>query len=212
VTPTSPSDAMTSTRSVALTATLGVAAACWLVAAQQMRGMDMGTETTLGSLPFFLGVWASMMAAMMLPGALPAVLAFTRAKRRAVAAPLFAASYVAVWTLFGLGVYAVYRPHGAWVAGAVTILAGVYELTPFKRTCRRRCRETVRSGFHFGAYCVGSSIGLMVVLVALGVMSLSWMAVIAALVVVQKFVAPRALVDVPVALALVALGLVLLPL
>jgi predicted metal-binding membrane protein len=212
VTPTSPSDAMTSTRSVALTATLGVAAACWLVAAQQMRGMDMGTETTLGSLPFFLGVWAAMMAAMMLPSALPAVLTYTRAKRRAIAAPLFAASYVGVWTLFGLGVYAVYQPHGAWVAGALTIAAGVYELTPLKRACRRRCRESVRSGFQFGAYCVGSSVGLMVVLVALGVMSLTWMAVIAALVLVQKLVPPRALVDVPVALALVALGLVLLPL
>jgi predicted metal-binding membrane protein len=203
---------MTSTRSAAFAATLGVAAACWLVVAQQMRGMDMGTETTLGSLPFFLGVWASMMAAMMLPGALPAVLSFTRAKRHAIAAPIFAASYVGVWTLFGLGVYAVYQPHGAWVAGALTIAAGVYELTPLKRTCRRRCRETVRSGFQFGAYCLGSSVGLMVVLVALGVMSLSWMAVIAALVVVQKLVPPRALVDVPVALALVALGLILLPL
>jgi predicted metal-binding membrane protein len=212
VTPTSPSDAMTSTRSVALTATLGVAAACWLVAAQQMHGMDMGTETTLGSLPFFLGVWAAMMAAMMLPGALPAVLTFTQAKRRAIAAPLFAASYVGVWTLFGLGVYAVYQPHGAWVAGVLTIAAGVYELTPLKRACRRRCRETVRSGFQFGAYCVGSSVGLMVVLVALGVMSLPWMAVIAALVLVQKLVPPRVLVDVPVALALVALGLVLFPL
>jgi predicted metal-binding membrane protein len=211
VTPTSPSDAMTSTRSVALTATLGVAAACWLVAAQQMHGMDMGTETTLGSLPFFLGVWAAMMAAMMLPSALPAVLTYTRAKRRAIAAPLFAASYVGVWTLFGLGVYAVYQPHGAWVAGALTIAAGVYELTPLKRACRRRCRETVRSGFQFGAYCVGSSVGLMVVLVALGVMSLPWMAVIAALVLVQKLVPPRVLVDVPVALALVVLGLVLFP-
>ena len=212
MTPTSPSDAMTSTRSVALTATLGVAAACWLVAAQQMHGMDMGTETTLGSLPFFLGVWAAMMAAMMLPGALPAVLTFTQAKGRAIAAPLFAASYVAVWTLFGLGVYAVYQPHGAWLAGALTIAAGVYELTPLKRACRRRCRENVRSGFQFGAYCVGSSVGLMVVLVALGVMSLPWMAVMAALVLVQKLVPPRVLVDVPVALALVALGLVLFPL
>jgi predicted metal-binding membrane protein len=212
VTPTSRFAAMTSTRATTFIATLGVSAACWLVAAQLMRGMDMGTETTLGSLPFFLGVWASMMAAMMLPGALPAVLSFTRAKRHAIAAPIFAASYVGVWTLFGLGVYAVYQPHGAWVAGALTIAAGVYELTPLKRTCRRRCRETVRSGFQFGAYCLGSSVGLMVVLVALGVMSLSWMAVIAALVVVQKLVPPRALVDVPVALALVALGLILLPL
>jgi predicted metal-binding membrane protein len=212
VTPTSRCAAMTSTRTTALATTVGAAGACWLVAAQQMRGMDMGTETTLGSFPFFVGVWTSMMAAMMLPGAFSAVLDFTRAKPHAIAAPVFAASYVAVWTVFGLLVYAVYRPHGAWVAGALTIAAGVYELTPFKRSCRRRCRETVRSGFQFGAYCVGSSIGLMIVLVALGVMSLPWMAVIASLVLVQKLVPPQTLVDVPVALGFVALGVVVLPL
>jgi predicted metal-binding membrane protein len=203
---------MTSTRTTALATTLGAAGACWLVAAQQMRGMDMGTETTLGSFPFFLGVWAAMMAAMMLPGALPAVLDFTRTSRRAIAAPLFAGSYIAVWTVVGLAAYAVYQPHGALAAGALTIAAGVYELTPFKRSCRRRCRESVRSGFHFGAYCVGSSIGLMVVLLALGVMSMTWMAVVAALVLVQKLVPPRARVDVPVAVGLVALGAILLPL
>jgi len=45
---------MTSTRTAALTTTLGAVAACWLIAAQQMRGMDMSTETTLGSFPFFI--------------------------------------------------------------------------------------------------------------------------------------------------------------
>jgi predicted metal-binding membrane protein len=202
---------MTSTRAIALTSTVGVAAACWLVAAQQMSGMDMGTETTLGSFPFFLGVWVSMMAAMMLPGAWPAVSRFVHAKGRALAAPLFAASYVAVWTLFGVALYALYAPHGAWVAGLLTIAAGIYELTPLKRSCRRRCRESVRSGFEFGVYCVGSSVGLMVVLVALGVMSLTWMGAIAGVVLAQKLLAPTAVVDVPVALGIVALGVVALP-
>ena len=203
---------MTSTRAVALASTFGVAAACWLVAAQQMSGMDMGTETTLGSFPFFLGIWVSMMAAMMLPGALPAVSRFVRAKGRVLlAAPLFAASYVAVWTLFGVALYALYAPHGAWVAGLLTIAAGIYELTPLKRSCRRRCRESVRSGFEFGVYCVGSSVGVMVVLVALGVMSLTWMGAIAGLVLAQKLLAPAPVVDVPVALGIVALGVVALP-
>jgi predicted metal-binding membrane protein len=202
---------MTSTRAIVLTSTFGVAAACWLVAAQQMSGMDMGTETTLGSFPFFLGVWVSMMAAMMLPGALPAVSQFVRTQGRPLAAPLFAASYVAVWTLFGVALYALYAPHGAWVAGLLTIGAGIYELTPLKRSCRRRCRESVRSGFEFGVYCVGSSVGLMVVLVALGVMSLTWMGAIAGLVLAQKLLAPAAAVDVPVALGIVALGVVALP-
>jgi predicted metal-binding membrane protein len=50
-------------------ATLGLAAACWVVAVRQMSGMDMGVATRLGSLGFFVTVWVVMMAAMMLPGA-----------------------------------------------------------------------------------------------------------------------------------------------
>ena len=87
------------------------------------------------------------------------------------------------------------------------IAAGAYELTPLKQRCRRRCRESVRSGFEFGFYCVGSSIGLMLMLVALGVMSLAWMSVIAVLVLAQKLMPPRATVDVPLALAIVGLGI-----
>ncbi|HWT04444.1 MAG TPA: hypothetical protein VN224_01690, partial [Xanthomonadales bacterium] len=64
---------MTSSRTIAttsaLTATLGLAAASWVVTVQQMDGMDMGSQTRLGSFTFFLAVWASIMAAMMLPGA-----------------------------------------------------------------------------------------------------------------------------------------------
>jgi predicted metal-binding membrane protein len=70
----------------------------------------------------------------------------------------------------------------------LTVAAGVYELTPLKRECRRRCRESVRSGSEFGLYCVGSSIGLMVMLLALGVMSVTWTWVVAGLVVAQKLV------------------------
>jgi predicted metal-binding membrane protein len=212
VAPTSRCVAVTSTRAIAFSTTFGIAAAAWLVVAQRMRGMDMGTETTLGSFPFFIGIWVSMMAAMMLPGALPAILQFVRSGGRALAAPLFAGSYVAVWALVGVAVYGLYRPHGAWIAGLLTIAAGAYELTPLKRGCRRRCRQDVRSGFEFGLYCVGSSAGLMVVLVALGVMSLTWMSAIAALVLAQKLFAPAAVVDVPVALGLLALGVFVLPL
>jgi predicted metal-binding membrane protein len=200
--------AMTSTRrAAALTAILGAAAACWVVAVRQMSGMDMGAGTELGSLAFFVAAWVPMMAAMMLPGAVPAVARLVRAGGSVLATPLFAGSYLAVWTLVGLAVYAVYRPHGSAAAGALTIAAGLYELTPFKRDCRRRCQESVRSGFEFGLYCVGSSIGLMAMLVALGVMSVTWMAVVAALVLAQKLLPPRASVDVPVALAIIVLGI-----
>jgi predicted metal-binding membrane protein len=94
-------------------------------------------------------------------------------------ASLFAVSYLAVWTLVGIAVYVLYGPHSTLVAGAPTIAAGVYELTPMKRDFRRRCRASVRSGFELGLYCVGSSIGLMVLLLALGAMSVTWMAAVA---------------------------------
>jgi predicted metal-binding membrane protein len=168
-------------------------------------------ETDLGSFLSFVAVWASMMAAMMLPGAVPATARFVRHNGSALAAPLFAGSYLAVWMLFGLAVYALYRPPGSGVAGALTIAAGLYELTPLKRDCRRRCRREVRSGFEFGLYCLGSSVGLMVMLVALGVMSVTWMVVVAALVLAQKLLPPSAAVDIPLALGIVALGLLVLP-
>jgi predicted metal-binding membrane protein len=194
---------MTSARTAQLIVLLGLAEACWVVAVRQMSGMDMAAATELGSLGFFAAAWVPMMAAMMLPGAVPAAARM----RGALAVPFFAGSYLAVWTAVGLAVYAVYRPHGAAVAGALTIAAGLYELTPLKRHCRRRCRETVRTGFEFGVWCVGSSIGLMVVLLALGAMSVTWMALVAVLVLAQKLLPLRAILDVPVALAIVGLGI-----
>jgi predicted metal-binding membrane protein len=209
-----PTPAMKSSRTAAtaaaLAATLGLAAASWVVTARQMNGMDMGVATELGSFAFFVALWVSMMAAMMLPGATPAVLSRTHASGRVRAVPLFVGSYLAVWTLVGVVVYAFYRPHGSFAAGAVAIAAGVYEFTPLKRHCRRRCRESVRSGFQFGRYCVGSSIGLMLMLVALGVMSVTWMSVIAVLILAQKLLPSKAAIDVPLALAIVGLGILIL--
>jgi predicted metal-binding membrane protein len=196
------------TTAVALTATLGLAAASWVVAARQMKGMDMGVATQLGSFAFFIAVWVAMMAAMMLPGAAPAVLRSAHA-RGVRSVPLFAGSYLAVWTLVGVAVYVLYRPHGSFAAGALVIAAGVYELTPLKQYFRRRCRESVGSGFEFGLCCVGSSIGLMLGLVAVSVMSVTWMFVIAALVVAQKLLPAKVAIDVPLALAIVGLGLLI---
>jgi predicted metal-binding membrane protein len=196
----------TQARTVILGATLGVAAVAWVVALRQMSGMDMGGATELGSLWAFMALWVPMMAAMMLPGAVPAVSRFVRASGRTLAAPAFAGAYLVVWSVVGLAVYALYQPHGTVVAGALTIAAGLYELTPLKRECRRRCQSDVRTGSQFGLYCFGSSIGLMVLLVALGVMSVAWMFVVAAIVIAQKLLPLRVAVDVPLALAIVALG------
>jgi predicted metal-binding membrane protein len=193
-----------------LTLTLGLAGTSWVVAVRQMSGMDMGVATRLGSFGFFVVLWVVMMAAMMLPGAAPAALRRARAIGGVRAVPLFMGSYLAVWTLVGLAVYGLYRPHGSVAAGIAAIAAGVYELTPLKQRCRRRCRDGVGSGFEFGLYCVGSSIGLMLILVALSVMSIAWMSVIAVLVLAQKFIPPRAALDVPLALAIIGLGVLII--
>jgi predicted metal-binding membrane protein len=192
----------------ALTAMLGLAAACWVIAVRQMNGMDMGTATQLGSFGAFIAVWVAMMAAMMLPGAAPAVLRRTHAGG-VRAMPLFVGSYLAMWTLAGVAMFAAYRPHGTLAAGAVVIAAAVYEVTPLKRHFRRRCREATGSGLKFGLCCAGSSAGLMAMLVAVGVMSITWMAVIAVLVLVQKLLPAKAAIDVPLALAIAGLGVLI---
>jgi predicted metal-binding membrane protein len=186
-------------------AALGLAAAAWVVTVGRMNGMDMGVATRLGSFTFFAALWAPMMAAMMLPGAVPAVA--RRARAGGVAAvPVFVVSYLAVWALIGLAVYALSRPHGTTVAGAVTIAAGLYELTPVKQEFRRRCREENRSGLGFGLCCAGSTIGLMAMLVVVGVMSLVWMSVLTVIIAAQKLLPSRAALDVPLAVALIGLG------
>src|SRR4029077_6898716 len=181
-----------------LAATLGLAALAWVVTVRQMHGMDMGVATQLGSFAFFVALWAGMMAAMMLPGLVPAVLRRGRSAGPVRAVVPFVASYLVVWTLVGALLYALYRPHGTTTAGLVVIAAGLYELTRLKQHCRRCCWARSRSGgggggggFAFGLYCVGSSIGLMVMLVALGVMSVAWMLVIAALVFAQRVLSSR---------------------
>jgi predicted metal-binding membrane protein len=110
----------------------------------------------------------------------------------------------------GVAVYALYRPHGSLAAGVVVIAAGLYEFTPVKRHFRRRCREGLGSGFGFGLCCVGSSIGLMLMLMGLGVMSIPWMCVITVLVLAQKLLPAKAVLDVPLALAIVGLGVLII--
>jgi predicted metal-binding membrane protein len=199
---------------------LGAALVAWVVTVDRMSGMDMGPGTSLGGLGWYLGIWVTMMAAMMLPSAAPMVLLFDRvseekARREQpyVSTWVFVLSYVGVWTAFGLAAYALYRGihaldlgfldwdrGGPYIAGGLVALAGVYELTPLKGVCLRHCRSpmhfllnwrdgvdgAVRMGAVHGTYCVGCCWGLMIVLFALGVMSLVWMGVVAGLIFAQK--------------------------
>ena len=201
------------------------AAVAWGVTVERMRGMDAGPGTDLGGLGWYLGIWVTMTAAMMLPSALPAAGQVARLARRNPTL-LFVAGYLAVWTVYGLGAYGLYRSlssldtgwlawdeRGPWVAGAAIVAAGIYELTPLKRRSLRRCRRAshpespLRSGLGHGLDCVGCSGGLMAVLFALGVMSVFWMALVAVAIFAEKVLPYGARLAAPVAVALVALGI-----
>jgi predicted metal-binding membrane protein len=204
------SGAQTAAAAAALALTLALAAGCWVLTVGQMNGMDMGVGTRLGSFAFFVAVWVPMMAAMMLPGAVPAVVRRARVSNGLRTVPAFVIAYVGVWAVVGVAAYGLYRPHSSAAAGVLVIAAGLYELTPLKRVCRRRCGENGRSGLAFGLCCVGSSAGLMLALLALGPMSVIWMAVITAITVAQKLLPPRAAMDVPLALAIVGFGVLII--
>lgn len=163
--------------------------------------------TPIGDMTMALPLCMVMMATMMLPSAAPAIVRRARDGGGVLAAALFAGSYLGVWALAGLAMGLLYQPPGAAASGTLLIAAGVYELTPLKRECRRRCRQRVRSGARFGALCFGSSIGLMLVVVAVNVMSVALMVAIAAVVLAQKLFPPRPTLDLFLALAIVALGI-----
>jgi predicted metal-binding membrane protein len=214
----------------------------WIVTVERMRGMDAGPGTDLGGLGWYVGIWTTMMAAMMLPSALPMVVLFSRVSRERarrgfaelVPSWLFVAGYLAVWTVYGLVAYGVYRAvvaagtewlawdrAGPYVAGAALAAAGLYELTPLKDVCLRHCRSPLhfllhdwregrlgafRMGAEHGAFCVGCCWGLMLALFALGVMSLFWMAVVAAVILAEKLAPAGDRLTRVFAVALVALG------
>ena len=140
-----------------IAALLAVAAAAWVATAVRMAGMDAGPGTDPGSIGFYISTWTVMMAAMMLPSAAPAVLAFgdgiSRRGGHLTATAWFAAGYLALWAVSGLVGYGLleagrsfapgafaWERAGRWVAASVLVLAAAYELTPAKRACLTRCR------------------------------------------------------------------------
>jgi len=195
---------------------LALAALAWWSAAGRMAGMDEGPGTALGALGWFLGVWTVMMAAMMLPSAAPTVALYARlAGERWRAGPwAFVAGYLLTWAAAGLLAYALaaaarallgdsvtWDGAGRWLAGGTLFVAAAYELTPVKHACLSRCRSplgflvgswrdgvggALDMGARHGVWCLGCCWALMASLFALGVMSLAWMAFVAALIALEK--------------------------
>ena len=161
------------------------------------------------SFPSFLASWAAM-TAMMLLTAVPAALQHAHdraATGRMAAGLLFVLSYLAVWGFAGVAVFVLCGPHGSPTPATTVSAAGLYELTPLKRYFRRRCRDSAASGLDVGFDCVGSCLGLMLAAMALGITGAAGMSVVALLVAAQKLLPVKATVDVPLALAILGLGL-----
>ena len=211
-------------------ALLAASLVAWAATIEWMRGMDGGPGMDLGPLAWYLGLWVTMTAAMMLPSVGPMALAYADLARRPRAGTaFFVTGYLVAWTGYGLVAYAVYsalRPEllgwGRYVTGAALAAAGLYELTPLKSVCLRHCRTplhfvlsrwrpgrlgALRMGTEHGAYCVGCCFGLMLVLFVLGLMSLVWTALVAALVFAEKVLPLGDRLPRVVAAALVAGGL-----
>jgi predicted metal-binding membrane protein len=147
-----------------------------------------------------------MMVAMMVPGAIPATARHSHRDRNPRSTAVFLATYLGIWVLVGVALHGLYKQPNNTASGSIVIAAGLYELTPLKQHFRQRCQMALHSGIEFGLCCLGSSIGLMLVLVAVNMMSVPWMIAIAAIVLAQKILRTKTTVDVALALAIVALG------
>jgi predicted metal-binding membrane protein len=219
---------------------LAAAGAAWWSTAVQMSGMDAGPGTALGGLGWFVGAWAVMMAAMMLPSLAPTAAVYTQlTRRREPSRPLlFAGGYLLLWSAVGVAAYGLFElgrslfgadlawhAGGRWLAASVLALAAVYELSPLKHACLLRCRSPLRflsqgwrdgragavaTGVRTGGWCLGCSWLLMAALFALGVMSLAWMALVATAVGLEKIGPWRRPVTLAMAGVLLALALALL--
>jgi predicted metal-binding membrane protein len=203
-------------------ALIALAGLGWMITDERMAGMDVGPGSDPGALGFFLTVWVVGMAAMMLPSVWPMVAVYARlqVRRRELARPaaavrtvMFVVGYLLAWSGFGLLGWAVYQAArgagdalawdhaGRWLTSGVVLVAAVYELTPAKYACLRRCRSplsfllgawrdgaagALRMGVEHGAWCIGCCWALMTALFVIGVMSVAWMAFVAALIATEK--------------------------
>jgi predicted metal-binding membrane protein len=227
-----------------IAALLVLAVVGWLMTDDRMAGMDAGPGTDPGALGFYVSVWVVMMAAMMFPSMAPMVIAYAGIQRKRreqgtgrsgpVAIGLFVGGYLAAWTIFGLVAYGLlelgrslsidalaWDQGGPYVAGGVIAAAAVYQLTPAKDICLRKCRGpldfvlggwkpgyvgALRMGVEHGIWCVGCCWALMAALFALGVMSVGWMAFVAALIAIEKLLRWKAVANRGIAVLLVVLA------
>lgn len=239
-------------RRVAAAALAAVVALAWghvlLGAGMDMSAAMSGATTPMpmawspGHAAVMALMWALMMLAMMLPSAAPVILLHATVSRRkdpergGRRALLFALAYAAVWggfaltataTQWGLERAALLTPDmaagSAVVASLLFLGAGVYQFTPLKRACLRRCRSPLeflaghwrggnagafRMGARHGAYCVGCCWAMMALLFVGGVMNPAWIAGLALLVLAEKLLPGGPVVGRVLGAGLIAWGVV----
>jgi predicted metal-binding membrane protein len=193
-----------------------ISALAWLISLQQgnVNSTASMSYPLIGALNF-VGMWTVMMAAMMLPSTLPTVLLFAtiaRSRReighRPAPSAAFEAGYLGVWALLGIGLASlnilgkpVIEPWSQPIMGVALIVAGLYQLTRWKNLCLGHCRSPIHffmnhwrdgatgaalMGAHHGLFCVGCCWGLMLALIALGMMNPAWMGLVAAFIFLEK--------------------------
>jgi predicted metal-binding membrane protein len=191
-----------------------LAAAGWAYTVYQASAMDGMRISTMGGLiPFVLG-WTAMMVAMMIPATLPLILLFRVVARKRlspvqgrVGTAALLTGYVGVWAVVGLPVYAyalTAESLGSFVAvmpALLLIIGGVYQFTALKSSCHARCSSplfflmqkwrpgtfgALRLGVLHGIDCLGCCAGLMVGLIALGMMNLALVLTAAVIIFVEK--------------------------
>jgi predicted metal-binding membrane protein len=230
-------------RTFILALLLVLAAASWALLIWQSRttqGMGSGLTMGMGA-ALFLAIWIVMMVAMMFPSVAPVILAVARVQHstgifRYALAPtwIFVGTYLLIWTLFGglsyLGALAASElarqvpwtmMNAAQIGGGILVLAGIYQLTSFKRVCLAKCRapqdfilhswgkrysDSLRMGLKYGIYCLGSYWLLFILLFPLGIMNIAAMVLLTALIFAEKCFALGARIAQFAALALVVYG------
>ena len=185
-----------------------------------MAWMKMPGQSWFGAAGMFAAMWLAMMVAMMLPSSLPMLLLYRRVvtfrgeSHADALVWLMAGAYFFVWTLFGLAAYAAGMAIASaamrWSsvsravpagAGLALIVAGAYQLTPWKAACLKHCRDpleiiahhlqhgwrgALRLGTHHGLFCAACCWALMVMQLVMGVMNLWAMVAIAVVIGLEK--------------------------
>lgn len=191
-----------------------VASGAWLAVVSLARGMGAEPGTMSLGIGAFIAVWTLMMAAMMLPSVAVVASLYARSirSRRALRLAGFAAGYLLVWSTAGVPAFALawvagrLTDHHPGIATGMAVgiftTCGLYQLTPIKDRCLVHCRSPLAQLLHFGtfrgrlrdirvglfhgAYCLGCCWALMALLVAFGVMNVTAMVILAAVVLAEK--------------------------